>query len=248
MQLAVRVRHEEPDSESAARSPSHTHPLHSMSTAATPPTLTLDLWADVACPWCWIGETRLRAALERLRRERPDVQVTCTWRPFQLQPQLPRAGVEWATFMRGKFGSDERLATMFGHVADAGAGDGLQFRFDRMTVVPNTTDAHRLILWAADRGLAVADALFRAYFAEGRDVSDRAVLVDVAVQQGLDAAAVRAMLESDAHELNVRDGQRDAARLGIQGVPFLVLDERLAVSGAQPAELLDRALRAALDG
>ena len=241
-----------------------------MTTSTTPTTLTLDLWADVACPWCWIGETRLRAALERLRHARPDVRVERRWRPFQLQPQLPREGVEWATFMRAKFGGDERLATMFAHVADVGAGDGLRFRFDRMTVVPNTTDAHRLILWAqgqapragsrahealadADdpggaRALAMADALFRAYFAEGRDVSDRAVLADVAVHQGLDAGTVRAMLEGDAHELDVRDGQRDAGRLGIHGVPFLVLDERLAVSGAQPAELLDRALRAALEG
>ena len=221
-----------------------------MTTSTTPTTLTLDLWADVACPWCWIGETRLQGALERLRCERPDVQLAFTWRPFQLQPQLPREGAEWATFMRGRFGSDERLATMFGHVADAGAGDGLRFRFDRMTVVPNTTDAHRLILWAQGQGqaLAMADALFRAYFGEGRNVGDRAVLVETARAAGLDGGAARAMLDSDAHELDVRDGQRDAARLGIQGVPFLVLDERLAVSGAQPAELLDRALRAALAG
>ncbi|WP_284349932.1 DsbA family oxidoreductase [Roseisolibacter agri] len=226
-----------------------------MPTAAT--TLTLDLWADIACPWCWIGETRLKAAVARLRGERPDVRVEWSWRPFQLQPQLPREGVDFATHMRGKFGSDARLATMFGHVADAGAGDGLGFRFDRVTVAPNTTDAHRLVLWAqaqdddaavGERALATADALFRAYFAEGRDVGDRAVLTELAVAQGHDADAVRAMLASDAYELDVRDGQRDAARLGIQGVPFLVLDQRLAVSGAQPAELFDRALRAALDG
>ncbi len=222
----------------------------------TTTTLTLDLWADVACPWCWIGETRLQAAVARLRRERPDVRVEQSWRPFQLQPQLPREGVDFATHMRGKFGDDARLATMFAHVADAGAGDGLPFRFDRIAVAANTTDAHRLILWAqaqdddagGERALAMADALFRAYFAEGRDVGDRAVLTELAAAQGHDVVAVQAMLASDAYELDVRDGQRDAARLGIQGVPFLVLDQRLAVSGAQPAELFDRALRAALDG
>ena len=226
-----------------------------MPTAAT--TLALDLWADIACPWCWIGETRLKAAVARLRRERPDVRVEWSWRPFQLQPQLPPEGVDFATHMRGKFGGDARLATMFAHVADAGAGDGLPFHFDRITVAANTTDAHRLILWAQaqegdDAGgagaLAMADALFRAYFAEGRDVGARAVLTELAAAQGHDADAVRAMLASDAYELDVRDGQRDAARLGIQGVPFLVLDQRLAVSGAQPGELFDRALRAALEG
>lgn len=241
-----------------------------MTTSVAPTTLTIDVWADVACPWCWIGEHRLGAALERLRRARPDVRVERAWRPFQLQPQLPREGVDWATFMRGKFGSDERLATMFSHVADAGAADGLRFRFDRLTVAPNTTDAHRLVLWAGGqapragtlarerlagdgdpagaRALAMADALFRAYFAEGRDVSDPAVLADVAVHQGLDAAAARAMLDTDQHEADVRDSQREAARLGIQGVPFIVLDQRLAISGAQPAAVFDRALAAALEG
>jgi predicted DsbA family dithiol-disulfide isomerase len=223
-----------------------------MTTIAPRRTLAVDLWADIACPWCWIGEHRLLAALDRLRAARPDVHVERTWRPFQLQPQLPRTGVEWATFAREKFGSAERLETMFGHVAQAGAADGLAFRFDRIAVAPNTTDAHRLVLWAqardGARGLAVADALFRAYFAEGRDVTDRAVLAEAAAAQGLDAAAARAMLDSDAHEGDVRDGQREAARLGIRGVPFFVLDQRLAISGAQPAELFDRALAAALDG
>jgi predicted DsbA family dithiol-disulfide isomerase len=233
-----------------------------MTTIATRRTLTLDLWADIACPWCWIGEHRLLAAVDRLRRARPDVHVEHNWRPFQLQPKLPRAGVDWATFAREKFGSAERLETMFSHVVQAGAADGLPFRFDRMTVAPNTTDAHRLVLWAGTQAtrsgadedpagagaLAMADALFRAYFAEGRDVSDRAVLAEVAAQQGLDAAAARAMLDSEALEDAVLDGQREAARLGIQGVPFFVLDRRLSIAGAQPAELFDRALAAALDG
>ncbi|MGZ8470089.1 MAG: DsbA family oxidoreductase [Gemmatirosa sp.] len=223
-----------------------------MTTIAPRRTLTVDLWADVACPWCWIGERRLLAALDRLRAANPDLHVEQSWRPFQLQPQLPREGVPWVAFAREKFGSAERMETMFGHVVQAGAADGLPFHFERITVAPNTGDAHRLILWAQAQeeagALAMADALFRAYFAEGRDVSDRAVLIDVAGQRGHDAAAARAMLDSDAFESDVRDGQREAARLGVQGVPFVVLDQRLAISGAQPAALFDRALAAALDG
>jgi predicted DsbA family dithiol-disulfide isomerase len=215
-------------------------------------TLTIDLWADIACPWCWIGEHRLLAAVERLRAARPEVHVALAWRPYQLQPQLPRGGVPWETFAREKFGSAERMATMFGHVAQAGAADGLDFRFDRITVAPNTTDAHRLVLWTQartpDGALATADALFRAHFAEGRDVTDRGVLAEIAAALGHDAAEARAMLDADAHEAEVRAAGREAGQLGIRGVPFFVLDQRLAVSGAQPAELFDRALAAALEG
>jgi predicted DsbA family dithiol-disulfide isomerase len=230
--------------------------------------LTVDVWSDIACPWCWIGERRLREALARLRESRPEVRVERRWRPFQLQPQLPRGGVEWATFAREKFGGEARMAAAFEHVAEAGAVDGLRYRFDRLAVAPNTTDAHRLVLWAqahapragseaaraldgaddveGERALGMADALFQAYFAEGRNVSDREVLADVAVHRGLDGGAARAMLDSDAYEAEVRGAQREASRLGIRGVPFVVLDERLAISGAQPAELFDRALAAAL--
>jgi predicted DsbA family dithiol-disulfide isomerase len=233
------------------------------------PTLSIDVWSDIACPWCWIGERRLQAAIERLRAARPAVVVERAWRPYQLQPQLPPGGIDWATFAQEKFGGGDRMEQMFAHVAAAGEVDGLRYRFDRMTVAPNTADAHRLVLWArtaapragtraevawADdpdaagaRALAMADALFAAYFAEGRNVSDRATLTDVAVGAGFDGAAARAMLESDLLVPDVAGAQREAQRLGVRGVPFVVLDARLAISGAQPAELFDRALAAALD-
>jgi predicted DsbA family dithiol-disulfide isomerase len=214
--------------------------------------LRIDLWADVACPWCWIGERRLGAALDRLQARRPGVEVDLRWRPFQLQPGLPREGTDWAVFAREKFGGEARAEQMFAHVARAGEAEGLRFRFDRVAVAPNTADAHRLILWAvgalgADVRTA-ADALFRAYFAEGRNVSDRDLLADLAVHLGAGRAAARAMLDSNVLEMEVQGAMREAARLGIRGVPFVVLDERLAIAGAQPAELFDRALAAALDG
>jgi predicted DsbA family dithiol-disulfide isomerase len=146
------------------------------------------------------------------------------------------------------------MQAMFGHVAAAGAGDGCDFRFDRLSAAPNTADAHRLVLLARDAGppddgareLRVADALFRAYFHEGRHVGERAVLVDVAAEAGLDRAWAEAQLAGDARAADVAQSQREAARLGIQGVPFVVLDDRLGVSGAQPVDVFERALLAAL--
>ncbi len=221
--------------------------------AALPRHLTVDLWSDIACPFCWIGERRLAAALAGLAAEWPEVGVVRRWRPFQLQPDLPRPGVGWAEFARAKFGGEAGMGAAFGRVAQMGAEEGLDYRFDRIAAAPNTADAHRLVLHAEEAdpsGAAAArvvEALFHAYFHEGRHVGERGVLVDLAAAEGLDAAAVARTLDGDEFAAEVAASQREAARLGIRGVPFVVLDDRLAISGAQPAELFDRALRAALD-
>lgn len=211
--------------------------------------LSVDVFADVACPWCWIGERRLARAIERVCGERPELVVERRWRPFQLQPQLPRAGQPWAAFAREKFGGAAGMTGAFAHVAAAGAPDGLEYHFDRITVAPNTADAHRLILHARGAGLewAMAEALFHAYFAAGRDVSDAATLADIAAEVGVPRDEASALLAGDALAAEVHASQRDAARLGIRGVPFVVLDGRLGVSGAQPIELFERALAAALE-
>jgi predicted DsbA family dithiol-disulfide isomerase len=222
--------------------------------AALPRQLTVDLWSDIACPFCWIGERRLGAALAGLAAEWPEVGVVRRWRPFQLQPDLPRPGVPWAEFARAKFGGAAGMATAFEHVTRMGAEDGLEYRFDRVAAAPNTADAHRLVLHAeeADPSGAVAarvvDALFRAYFHEGRHVGERGVLVEIAIAEGLDADAAARTLDGDRFAAEVAASQREAARLGIRGVPFAVLGGRYAVSGAQPADVFARALAAALDG
>jgi predicted DsbA family dithiol-disulfide isomerase len=155
------------------------------------------VWSDVACPFCWIGERRLGAALAGLRAEWPEVAVARRWRPYQLQPDLPRPGVPWAEFARAKFGDEPAMAAAFARVAQMGAEDGLAYRFDRIAAAPNTADAHRLVLHAeaadpgGDAAVRVADALFRAYFHDGRHVGEPAVLAAVAAEQGLDAAEVR---------------------------------------------------------
>jgi predicted DsbA family dithiol-disulfide isomerase len=216
--------------------------------------LTVDVWSDIACPWCWLGEHRLDAALAGLATEWPEVAVERRWRPFQLQPDLPRPGVPWAEFAAAKFGGEAAMARAFAQVAGAGAADGLEYRFERMAAAPNTADAHRLVLdvealHPGDGGVAAARlgrALFTAYFRDGRHVGERRVLAEVAAECGLEPGPVLAMLDGDAHVAAVAASQQEAARLGITGVPFVVLGGRYAVSGAQPAAAFARAVAEAL--
>lgn len=204
--------------------------------------MRIEVWADVACPWCWIGETRLYRALE----QRPDIQPEVVWRPFQLQPDLPPQGLDWDELVRTKFGGPERARTMFQHVANAGAADGIEFNFDRVAAAPNTRDAHRLILLAQEAGIGreMAEALFRAYFNEGRDVGKTGVLADVAAGVGLDRDRVARFLAGDQLSRVVDESQAEAGALGVNGVPFFVLEGKYAFSGAQPVEtfaaVLDR--------
>ena len=209
--------------------------------------MIIDLFADIACPWCYIGEKRLVQALA----QRPDLRAEVHWRPFQLQPGLPKPGEPWAEFMESKFGGARRAEMAFEHVRQAAEPEGIDFRFDRMTVAPNTEDAHRLVLFAAEKGREreVVTALFRAHFIEGRNVGDLNTLAEIAVGEGLDPDEVRAYLESEQGTGEVQASQAAAAQLGIGGVPFFVFDGRYAVSGAQPPEVfleaLDRAAQAA---
>jgi predicted DsbA family dithiol-disulfide isomerase len=205
--------------------------------------MLIDLFADIACPWCWIGERRLRRALEAR-----GVDATVRWRPFQLNPGLPPEGEPWRAFVDRKFGGWQRARPMFETVARAGADDGVRYEFERVPVAPNTRDAHRLVLLAGAEGktFEMADALFAAYFSEGRNVGDRAVLLDAAASVGLDPAEVERMLDGARFDEDVDESQRIAQRSGITGVPFAVFAERYGVSGAQPPEVFETALDRAL--
>ena len=222
-----------------------------MDAAHAPATaLAIDVFSDVVCPWCYIGERRLARGLELARARHPGLAVDLRWRPYQLRPDMPPEGESWATFMREKFGGEERARAMFAQVTSIGAAEGLTFRFDRVASSPNTVDAHRLILIAAAAGREwpMADALFRAYFAEGANLNDHEQLVHVAVRAGLSAVEVREHLAGDDGKAEVVRSQLSAGRLGVQGVPFYVVDGRLGVSGAQPPELFARVLEQALSG
>ena len=197
--------------------------------------ITIEIYADIACPWCYVGEARLQKALAL----RPELSVTETWRPFQLQPQLPPTGLPWRGFADKKFGGWERARGMFGQLTELGHAEGLAFDFENIQKANNTADAHRLILFAEDvgKGLAAADALFKAYFENGEDLNDSGVLLKVAERVGLERDQVEAYLKSDAGQVEVKASQQRAAELGISGVPFYVFNDAYGVSGAQPVEV-----------
>ena len=205
--------------------------------------MTLDVFADIACPWCYIGEAHLAAAL----RQRPGLAVERRWRPFQLQPGLPRDGAPRDDFFHAKFGGPDRMEAAFAHVTRAGAAAGLRFDFARLAGAPNTTDAHRLILLGRTYGREweTAEALFEGYFADGRDLNDAADVVAVAEHAGLPGADARALLADDRFEAEVAASQTVAQRSGVSGVPLYLFGERFALSGAQPVaafvQALDRA-------
>jgi predicted DsbA family dithiol-disulfide isomerase len=205
--------------------------------------MTIDIYADIACPWCYVGGARLEKALE----QRPRLDVTRRWRPFQLQPALPPEGEDFRAVLEEKFGSWNRAQQMFERIREMGTTDGLSFDFEAIDVAPNTADAHRLVLWAQDQGEgpAMATTLFRAYFSEGKNVSAPEVLVDAVADVGLDADAAESLLAGDEYGDAVRERQQHAQRQGITGVPCYVFGRRHAVMGAQSVEALTEALDAA---
>jgi len=202
--------------------------------------MLIEVYSDIACPWCYIGEQRLRKALA----QRPDLEVELAWRPFQLRPDHPKNGMPWQEFARQKFGSLERANAIFANVTSTGAAEGIQFAFDRMPTAPNTLDAHRLVLFAKERGREweMVAALFSAYFSQGRNLNVRDELLGIASEVGLSADEVNAYLDSDVNVAEVFASQITAEQMGIEGVPFYILDERYGLSGAQSVEAFLEAL------
>ena len=202
----------------------------------------VEIWSDIACPWCYVGKRRFEAALAGFEG-REDVEVT--WRSFELDPGAPRVrAVDAATHLADKYGtSREQAEAMHENLAQLGAQDGLELRFDRVRG-GNTFDAHRLVHHAAGHGRqdAMLERLMRAYFTEGGAIGEPATLERLATEAGVDAAEV---IAGDAYADAVRDDERTAAALGITAVPFFVVDRRLAVAGAQPADVLGQFLREA---
>jgi predicted DsbA family dithiol-disulfide isomerase len=203
----------------------------------------VEIWSDIACPWCYVGKRRFEAALAGFEH-RDEVGVT--WRSFELDPGAPLdRGVDSATHLAAKYGTTrERALAMHENMAAMAAGDGLDFRFD-LARGGNTFDAHRLLHLAGEHGSqnALKERLFRAYFTEGRLVSDPEVLERLGREAGLPEDDVSELLGSDRYADEVRDDERTAASLGITAVPFFVVDRALGASGAQPPEVLGDLLR-----
>jgi len=210
--------------------------------------MTIDVISDVVCPWCWIGKRRLEEALTKLPadQERPVIR----WHPFELNPDIPPGGRDRRSYLEQKFGGPERARQIYARVEAAGHEVGLPFNFEGIVRQPNTRDAHRLIAWAQTTNPSAAgslvERLFCAYFIEGVDIGDLDSLARLAGEAGFDASAAIAYLRSDSGRAEIAAAEDHAHRLGVSGVPFFILNQRLAVSGAQPSEVLLDAIGQAL--
>lgn len=193
--------------------------------------MLIETFADLTCPWCYIGRHRLLRALAERPRVRPDVR----WQPFQLNPDLPRGGMERDAYMVAKFGGPERARQIHAVIEDTADRDGLDLHLGRIKRMPSTFDAHRLIRMAGRRGVsgAMVDALFHAYFVDGLDIGDIDTLAATAGRVGLDATEIKAQLLGDAEVSNVRSADALARQLTLQAVPCFVFNRRYALSGAQ---------------
>ena len=212
-------------------------------TAPDPVPLRIDFVSDVVCPWCAIGLASLEQALQRLQGE---VAAEIHFQPFELNPQLPPEGEDIAGHLQRKYGMDEaQLAQNQERIRQRGAELGVVFDLGARSRIYNTFDAHRLLHWAEteSRQRELKHALLRAYFSEGKDVSDRDTLLAIAASAGLDAGRARAILDSGEFAEEVRASERFFQQLGISGVPAIIIERRHLVSGGQPPEVFERALR-----
>lgn len=197
--------------------------------------ITLDIFSDPVCPWCYIGKANLDRALEQIG----DHPFRIEWHPFQLNPDLPKGGADRRDYLEAKFGGKMNAARAYAQVMEAGKTAGVEINIERIERQPNTLDAHRLIHWAGLEGRqnAVVSALFRAYFRDGKDIGDAGVLADLAATAGMDRDLVARLLASDADADDIAARDMDARRKGVRAVPTFLVARQYVVSGAQPPEL-----------
>ena len=197
--------------------------------------MRITILSDTVCPWCFIGKRRFERALAM----RPQPGLDVTWQPFQLNPTMPREGIDRKQHLAAKFGGMERADRQYDRIRQVGREEGIAFAFDRIARTPNTVDSHRLIQFARHFGKqdALVEALFRAYFLDGRDIGDAAVLADVAILAGLDSRDAARYLAGDEDRSYVLSLDDAARRNGITGVPCFVIEDKYAISGAQSPEI-----------
>ena len=208
--------------------------------------LVVDVISDVICPWCYIGKRRLEKAIAALDGQH-DVQVH--WHPFQLNPMMPKDGISRKEYRTRKFGSWERSLELDAKVIAVGKTEGIQFAFDKIERTPNTFDAHRLIWLADQHGCqdAVVEALFRAYFTDGRNISNCQTLIDVVSEAGLERQVAESMLGSDEGMDVISNARELSQRHGVTGVPFFIINNAITLSGAQEPETFRDAFKQVID-
>jgi predicted DsbA family dithiol-disulfide isomerase len=201
----------------------------------------VDVVSDVVCPWCYIGKRRLELAMDLT----PDLEVDVNWRPYFLNPWIPREGIDRQTYLETKFGSVERYGAIAERVATAAAIEGLNYSPDKISRQPNTLDCHRLILWSrsATDPARMKQRLMDLYFSEGADLSDSKTLISAAIDCGMDGDLVRRLLASDADVDRIESEANSAKEAGIDGVPCFIFGSSIIVTGAQSPEYLANAIR-----
>lgn len=215
----------------------------------TPKPMIIDVVSDMVCPWCFLGGEYLFAALAQV----PEIPVEVRWRPFQLAPDTPPDGMPMEDYVKARMGGDiSRFAGIQQQLNEKGAAVGLRFNFEASRKMPNTFNAHRLVAWAAQGGPGgqsrMVRALFSAHFEQGQDIGDVETLIRIAVMLGMDKDEVSAFLHSGAGAQNVNAEIEAAHRMGVQGVPFFLVDTQYAISGAQAPEALAQAFRQIASG
>jgi len=206
--------------------------------APLPARLVIEIVFDFVCPWCYLGVKRLAFLLER----RQDFGVDLIWRPFLLNPDMPRGGMSRADYMIRKFGAEDRARRLYASIAELGASEGIGFNFAAIRRTPNSVDAHRLVRYAGPFGVADAlvDRIFSAHFIEGVDIGNHVRLAQLAGEVGLDPVTTEAFLASNDGTEFVHAENLHAHRLGINGVPCFLIDGEHAIAGAQESEVLER--------
>lgn len=202
--------------------------------------IKLDIMSDPICPWCYIGKAHLDRALE----SEPDHPFVIEWHPFQLNPDMPEAGMDRRGYLEGKFGGKEAAVRAYAPVVEHAEKAGLKINFEAMQRTPNTLNAHRLIHWAGIEGrqTAAVSALFKAYFVDARDIGDAEVLCDIADVIEMDASLVSRLLDTDADVQDIRDRDAHSRKMGITSVPTFIVAGQHAVPGAQPPDLWKKVL------
>lgn len=201
----------------------------------------IDIISDPICPWCYIGKTRLDRALEL----NPTHNFIIEWHPFQLNPTMPKDGMDRREYLEAKFGGQKEAIEVYRNIDKTATETGLSLNFGGIKRTPNTIDAHRLIHWAGIEGKqnSIIDRLFKAYFQEGRDISEHSVLTRIASAAGMDQDVVRSLLKSDADKEDIKARDTDARKRGIQGVPAFVVANEYVIQGAQTIDIWDNIIK-----
>ena len=203
--------------------------------------IKIDIVSDVVCPWCYIGKRRIEKAIDQLQGQ---FEFEVSYLPFELNSQVPKAGLDQKAYLANKFGGDDRFKQLTQHVTSVAATEGLQFDFNKQKVMPNTRDAHRIIWFAKQEGkqLAIKEAYMKAYFEEGVDLSKPENLISIAVACGLSETRVTALLNSDEGLQEVVTMEQLNQQRGVSGVPFYIINDQYGISGAQPTDSFIQAL------